>query len=188
MAKARAQRVFKSAATALIAAAVGAAGGSCMPRAGTPHAEYCAIMPDSVGLYAGNPVTQMGYQIGKVKAITPSERDVRVDFTVTERRPLRSDVKAIIRSTSILADRSLELVGNYEAGARLPAGGCIPTQPLVDAQEPVGSDRLGNHLRQLGQPQRVDEYRRCHPGARSFHAQQRGRYQSVADHLVGRSR
>ena len=40
-------------------------------------------MPDSVGLYVGNPVTQMGYQIGKVKAITPTARDVRVDFTVT---------------------------------------------------------------------------------------------------------
>lgn len=165
MAKARAQRVFKSAATALIAAAVGAAGGSCMPRAGTPHAEYCAIMPDSVGLYAGNPVTQMGYQIGKVKAITPSERDVRVDFTVTERRPLRSDVKAIIRSTSILADRSLELVGNYEAGARLPAGGCIPINrsstpkslsevigsatTFVNSVNPSGSTNIGDVIRGL---------------------------------------
>jgi ABC-type transporter Mla subunit MlaD len=39
---------------------------------------------------------------------------------------LPKDVKAVVRSTSILADRSLELVGNYDAGPRLAAGACIP--------------------------------------------------------------
>jgi hypothetical protein len=32
--------------------------------------EYCAMMPDGVGLYAGNPVTQMGYKIGAVNNVT----------------------------------------------------------------------------------------------------------------------
>lgn len=167
MAASRTSRVFKVAATALTAAAVAATGGSCMPSAGTPHAEYCAIMPDSVGLYTGNPVTQMGYQIGKVKAITPSERDVRVDFTVTEHRQLPRDVKAIIRSTSILADRSLELVGNYEAGPQLPAGGCIPLNrsstpkslsevigsatTFINSVNPSGSTNIGDVIRGLDQ-------------------------------------
>ncbi|MCV7323027.1 MlaD family protein [Mycobacterium intracellulare] len=124
-ASAGSRRVYRVAAIALAAAAV-AAGSSCAPRPETPHAGYCAIMPDSTGLYVGNPVTQMGYQIGKVTTITPGALDVRVGFTVTEPRLLPGDVKAIIRSTSILADRSLELVGNYESGPELPAGGCIP--------------------------------------------------------------
>jgi phospholipid/cholesterol/gamma-HCH transport system substrate-binding protein len=100
--------------------------GSCTPFRETQSAQYCAIMPDSVGLYVNNPVKQMGYQIGTVSAITPSARSVRVDFTVDEQRALPDDVKAVIRSTSILADRSLELVGNYETGPKLAAGGCIP--------------------------------------------------------------
>lgn len=118
-------RVFRGVATALTAASVMAVGTSCGPGT-TKATEYCAILPDSIGLYAGNPVTQMGYRIGKVKTITPSASDVRVDFLVTERRPLPADVKAIIRSPSILADRSLELVGNLASGPQLPVGGCIP--------------------------------------------------------------
>ena len=100
--------------------------GSCAPFSTKQAAEYCAIMPDSVGLYVNNPVTQMGYEIGKVSSITPSALSVRVDFTVDEQRALPANVKAVIRSTSILADRSLELVGNYDAGPKLSAGGCIP--------------------------------------------------------------
>ena len=91
-------------------------------------AQYCAIMPDSVGLYVDNPVTQMGYQIGKISSVTPSAQSVRVEFTVDGQRALPADVKAVIRSMSILADRSLELVGNYDAGLKLSAGECIPLE------------------------------------------------------------
>ena len=89
-------------------------------------AQFCAIMSDSVGLYAGNPVTQMGYKIGTVDSITPRDTGVEVRFTIDERRPIPGDVKAVTRSTSIVADRSLELVGNYSSGPRLLAGQCIP--------------------------------------------------------------
>ena len=101
------RRVYRAAAITVATASVAAVGASYAVRPESQHTSYCAILPDSVGLYAGNPVTQMGYRIGKVKTITPGSLDVRVDFTVTERRPFPHDVKAIIRSTSILADRSL---------------------------------------------------------------------------------
>ena len=65
-------------------------------------------MPDSVGLYVNNPVTQMGYRIGRVATITPSAHSVRVDFTADRQRSLPTDVKAVIRSTSILADRQAD--------------------------------------------------------------------------------
>jgi virulence factor Mce-like protein len=99
--------------------------GSCAPFSTSHAATYCAIMPDSSGLYVDNPVTQMGYQIGKVSSVSLSPQSVRVDFTVDEQRALPSDVKAVIRSTSILADRSLELVGNYDTGPKLSPGQCI---------------------------------------------------------------
>ncbi|ORA11288.1 mammalian cell entry protein [Mycobacterium arosiense ATCC BAA-1401 = DSM 45069] len=124
-------------------------------------------MSDSVGLYTGNPVTQMGYAIGQVKAITPGIKDVRVDFTVNEHRPLPLDVKAIIRSTSILADRSLEVVGNYEAGPKLRAGECIPlgrtatpkslsevigsSTTFINSVNPAGSRNIGDVVRELDQ-------------------------------------
>lgn len=102
--------------------------GSYFPSGEDQAAEYCAIMPDSTGLYVGNPVTQMGYQIGRVSSITPSAQSVRVDFTMDQKRALPHDVKAVIRSTSILADRALELVGNYGGGPKLSAGACVPLE------------------------------------------------------------
>ncbi len=139
--------------------------GSCGSSPKSASADYCAIMPDAVGLYAGNPVTQMGYPIGKVKSVTPGTSDVRVDFTLTQPRQLPADVKAIIRSTSLLADRSLELVGNPGRAPQLVPGGCIPlnrsftpkslsqvvgsTAKLLDSISPEGSSNVAATIRGL---------------------------------------
>jgi virulence factor Mce-like protein len=128
----------------------------------TVSQHFCALMPDSVGLYKGNMVTQMGYKIGTIDSITPGDMNVEVQFTLTEDRPLPRDVRAITRSTSILADRSLELVGNYHDGPRLAAGECIARDrtltPLsisqvigsatnfVNGISPAGSDNLKGAL------------------------------------------
>jgi len=125
----------------LAAAAVVVASTSC---GGTPGTQggYCAILPDSIGLYVGNPVTQMGYQIGTVSKLTPSASSVRVDFSVTETRSLPLDAKAVIRSTSILADRALELVGNYDSGPKLAPEQCVPLSRSVTPKslsEVIGS-------------------------------------------------
>ncbi|BBZ62544.1 MlaD family protein [Mycolicibacterium monacense] len=155
-------------AIALAAAAVVTVGTSCGgPREERSNAQYCAVLPDSIGLYVGNPVTQMGYQIGEVTSITPGTTDVRVDFSVTERRLFPSDVKAIVRSTSILADRSLELVGNADSGSHLGAGECIPLSrswtpksvsavigsatDFVNGINPAESTNVGDVVSQLDQ-------------------------------------
>ena len=165
------RRSVRGLALSLSMAAVAAVCGSCSTsHQPSNHASYCAIMPDAVGLYVDNPVTQMGYPIGKVAAVTPSATDVRVDFSVDDGRRLPPDVKAIIRSTSILADRSLELVGNYDAGAQLPAGGCIAlknsTTPkslsevigsattFVNSINPSGSSNVGDVVRSLDEATR----------------------------------
>lgn len=100
--------------------------GSWTPSRHEQYAHYCAIMPDSIGLYVGNPVTQMGSKIGEVTAIVPAINDVHVDFKVTRNRPLPADVRAVTRSLSILTDRALEVVGNYKSGPQLSNGACIP--------------------------------------------------------------
>ncbi|MFF2060068.1 MlaD family protein [Rhodococcus qingshengii] len=87
---------------------------------------YCVQMPDAIGLYVGNPVTQMGYQVGKVTNIDHGDTSVRVTFDLDGGRQFPADVQAVTRSKSLLADRSLELVGNYSAGATLEPSACIP--------------------------------------------------------------
>ncbi|WP_338066889.1 MlaD family protein [Mycobacterium timonense] len=50
--------------------------------------EFCAILSDSVGLYLSNPVTQMGYKIGTVKTIEPRDTEVKVGFTIDDKRAI----------------------------------------------------------------------------------------------------
>lgn len=151
----------------MLAAAVAVTGvASCGRAEGSGLSDsYCAVLPDAVGLYTGNPVTQMGFQIGTVNKITPSASSVQVDFSLAQPRPLPQSVKAVIRSTSILADRALELVGNYESGPKLTPGHCVPlsqsstpkslsevigaANTLVNGITPQDSTNIQDVIRQL---------------------------------------
>ncbi|GLE58788.1 MCE family protein [Mycobacteroides chelonae] len=148
-------------ATTMAVVAIGA-NSSCAPLA-RHEASYCAFMPDAIGLYVGNPVTQMGYRIGKIVSIQPGPSHVRVGFSVTGEREFPGDVKAIIRSTSILADRSLELVGNYAGGSRLNAASCIPLNRSVSPKslsEIIGSaDSFLNAINSSGSENIADTVR-----------------------------
>lgn len=119
---------------------------SCATSCGSPTetkaAQFCAMMSDSVGLYVGNPVTQMGYKIGTVKTIAPLGNGVEVKFTIEVDRAIPQDVRAVTRSPSILADRALELVGNYSGGPKLEAGDCVPrsrTSTPLSISQVIGS-------------------------------------------------
>jgi phospholipid/cholesterol/gamma-HCH transport system substrate-binding protein len=140
---------------------------SCTSSTTSQAVDYCATMPDSVGLYVDNPVTHLGYPIGKIAAITPSAQSVRVDFTIDGGRSIPADAKAVTRSTSILADRALELVGNYEEGQHLSPGGCIPlsrsltpkslsevigsSTNFINSINPAGSDNVGQMVAGIDQ-------------------------------------
>ncbi|MFF2555032.1 MlaD family protein [Nocardia sp. NPDC058058] len=87
---------------------------------------FCAIMPDTIGLYPGNFVTRMGVKIGTVQRADPVGAGVKVTFALDDDQSIHGPVKAVTRSTSILADRSLELVGSDGAGTKLVPGDCIP--------------------------------------------------------------
>jgi phospholipid/cholesterol/gamma-HCH transport system substrate-binding protein len=161
------KRVYRVAAGLLAAVAIVVGSTSCGGASSSHATGYCAILPDSIGLYIANPVTQMGYPIGTVNKITPSATSVQVDFSVTDTRPLPLEVKAVVRSTSILADRALELVGNYESGPRLAPGGCVPlsrsvtpkslsevigsANTFVSGINPQTSSNIGDALSQLDQ-------------------------------------
>ena len=98
------------------------------PTGPQAHSGFCARMPDAIGLYPGNPITQMGLQVGHVDRIEPEGDHVRVSFTLDGGRRFPVDVRAVTRSKSILADRSVELVGNYRTGPELAAGQCVPQE------------------------------------------------------------
>jgi phospholipid/cholesterol/gamma-HCH transport system substrate-binding protein len=127
---------------------------SCGFRHQTRSAQFCALMSDSVGLYHGNPVTHMGYKVGTVTTIEPRDNEVKVTFAINGDVAIPRSVRAVTRSPSILADRSLELVGNYSGGPRLAAGDCIPrnrsSTPLSISQAIGSATRFVNGISPAG--------------------------------------
>lgn len=89
---------------------------------------YCLDLRDVIGLYVGNPITQMGVPVGEVTSVQNRGGVVRVTFALDDGRKYPASTRAITRSKSLLADRSVELVDTYASGAALEPGHCIPVE------------------------------------------------------------
>lgn len=111
------------------------AAAGCSTLSGTTDAtKYCAVMEDSVGLYPGNSVTRKGVPIGTVDAIERGPLSVTVRFKLDNGVYVPSDVGAVTRATSILADRSLELSGGDVSHGSLEPRQCIPLERSATAK------------------------------------------------------
>ncbi|MBY8863420.1 MlaD family protein [Nocardia sp. CA2R105] len=86
---------------------------------------YCALMPDSIGLYTGNHVTMLGMPVGTVTSIAPQGPHVRVDFTVDARYPVPADAAATTVSQTLVADRDLAVLGDRAGKGHWDAHTCI---------------------------------------------------------------
>ncbi|WP_336083372.1 MlaD family protein [Nocardia sp. SSK8] len=86
---------------------------------------YCAMLPDTIGLYVGNHVTLRGMSVGEVTAIDPQGEAVRVDFAVDERHPVPADAAAVTVSDTIVADRELAVLPGGDPAGQRDANGCI---------------------------------------------------------------
>ncbi|WP_405492768.1 MlaD family protein [Nocardia sp. NBC_00511] len=87
---------------------------------------YCAVMPDSIGLYKDSAVTIMGIPQGKITAITLSgTKSARVDFEIPASRKLPLDVGATTVADTLVADRRLALIGAEPTGPGRDSAECI---------------------------------------------------------------
>lgn len=92
----------------------------------TKQANYCALMPDAIGLYVGNPVTRLGVPIGKVTEIRPENASARVEFTIDADQPVTSGTGAVTVAASFIASRQLALVDEArKGGPALRTGTCL---------------------------------------------------------------
>lgn len=118
-----ASRGFISILGAAVVAVVALAGAFVLLEPTKKKIDYCAMMPDSVGLYVGNDVTLRGIPVGTVTDIRPDGTSVRVDFRVDADRPLRDKLTATTLSDTIVADRRLAV--NDETGSEWDPASCI---------------------------------------------------------------
>ncbi|MEU1986085.1 MlaD family protein [Nocardia sp. NPDC019395] len=86
---------------------------------------YCAIMPDSIGLYQGNQVSMRGITVGSVTRIAPAGAKVRVDFEIDADHPVSADAGATTVSDTVVADRELAVLPGADSAAEQDPGQCL---------------------------------------------------------------
>ncbi|WP_254854219.1 MlaD family protein [Nocardia donostiensis] len=86
---------------------------------------YCALMPDSIGLYVGNQVSMRGITVGEVTGIEPEGTQVRVDFAVDADYPVYADASATTLSDTVVADRELAVLASGKNLDHWDNTGCI---------------------------------------------------------------
>lgn len=72
---------------------------------------YCALMPDSIGLFESSDVTMLGLRIGRVTHVEPRNDGARVTFEIPKSQRLSADAGATTLSDTLVADRKLALIG-----------------------------------------------------------------------------
>lgn len=116
---------------------------------------YCAIMPDSVGLYAGNKVTMRGIPVGTVDSIDADGAKVKVKFSVDAEYPVYADAAATTVSDSIVADRNLAVLNSGKDLAHWDSSQCI-TKSLTPKSITETLTALADLSAQLQQAQAPD--------------------------------
>jgi len=115
-------------------------GGCSLPGSGR---EITAMIGDGAGLYVGNDVGVLGVPVGKVTAVEPAGKVVKVTLKVTDPDiKIPADAAAVVVSRSVATDRYIELTPVYNGGAEMPSGTVIPlerTRTPVDFDEVLGS-------------------------------------------------
>ncbi|MGY2089141.1 MULTISPECIES: MlaD family protein [Nocardia] len=143
-----AARGFASGAIVLALAAV-AVVGYRIAQPAPPMRSYCALMPDSIGLYTGSDVTLLGLPIGRVTDIRPEGAGARVEFVIPADRHLPADVGATTLSDTLVADRKLAVVDTAtSSGPNWDPARCI-TKTLTPKSMTETFDALGDLAEEL---------------------------------------
>ncbi|UGT38833.1 MlaD family protein [Nocardia yamanashiensis] len=110
---------------------------------------YCAVLPDTVGLYTGSHVTMLGMPVGSVTGIRPDGDGVRVEFEVDAAHPLRGDVAAVTVSDTLVADRNLAMLSAAAPAAQWDSARCI-TRALTPKSMSQTLDALRKLAAEMG--------------------------------------
>lgn len=127
-----------------LAFAVGAAG--LFLAAPTPSTTVSIDFSDTQGLYVGNEVRVLGVNVGKVTAIKPHARFVRVTTSVDREVRLPARASAVIIAPNLVGGRYVQLTPVYTSGQQLADGAHIP---ITRTSVPVPWDQVKKELGRL---------------------------------------
>jgi phospholipid/cholesterol/gamma-HCH transport system substrate-binding protein len=82
----------------------------------------------AVGIYAGSDVRVLGVRVGRVVAVTPRGRTVRVEMRYDRDVRVPADAQALVIPPSVVSDRYIQLTPAYAGGAALPDRADLPVE------------------------------------------------------------
>jgi phospholipid/cholesterol/gamma-HCH transport system substrate-binding protein len=123
----------RAAAALVVILAVGA--GVVVWRSQTPGRRLVAHFDKTVGIHEGSDVRVLGVRIGRVVAVTPQGRTVRVEMSYDRSFAVPADAQAVIVPPSVVSDRYVQLTPAYTGGPRLADGADIPLSRTVSPLE-----------------------------------------------------
>jgi phospholipid/cholesterol/gamma-HCH transport system substrate-binding protein len=110
--------------------------------------QFVAYFANSNGIFVGDEVRVRGVPVGKIDAISPEPRRVRISFWVDDKYKVPADVKAVILSPTLVTARIIQLTPVYTRGPVLTAGSVIPQERTA---VPVEWDDFREQLQRLTQ-------------------------------------
>lgn len=134
-------RLPKAAVAALVL--VLAVGAFLVLRPGTETRTVTAHFSRAVSVFEDTEVRILGVPVGRVTAVVPEGRTVRVEMEYDAEYPVPEDAKAVIITPTLTADRFIQLTPAYTDGAKLADGAVIEVQ---DTGTPVELDRIYRSL------------------------------------------
>lgn len=98
-----------------------------------------AEFPEAVAVYEGSDVRVLGVSVGEVTRITPAGDSIRVEMEYDDDVELPADVKAVIVTPTMVADRFIQLTPVHTGGPTVADGHTIER---ADTGVPVELDRI----------------------------------------------
>ncbi|HEV3295899.1 MAG TPA: MCE family protein [Streptosporangiaceae bacterium] len=130
---------------AILAAGL-AAGGVLVYGATHPTKQVTAYFREAIGIYPGSTVRVLGVSIGSVDAVQPEGTQVKVTMTLGAGQPVPAGVRAVVVSSSVVADRYVQLTPAYTGGPQIADGATIP---ISRTAVPVEVDQIYASLGKL---------------------------------------
>ncbi|WP_372510184.1 MCE family protein [Mycolicibacterium pyrenivorans] len=107
-----------------------------------------AYFANSNGIFPGDEVRILGVAVGRIDAIEPQPRRVKITFSYDRKYRVPADAKAVILSPAIVTARIIQLTPPYTGGPVLQDHAVIPEERTA---VPVEWDQLRKQLERLSE-------------------------------------
>ncbi|WP_405580789.1 MCE family protein [Streptomyces sp. NBC_01190] len=132
--------------TALAVVAAAAVTAGLLAFGGPDGRRVTAYFDRAVGVYAGSDLRILGVKVGRVDAVTPRGKQVKVTLTLDHGVRVPADAGAVVVAPSVVADRYVQLTPAYTGGPQLQDHAVIPANRTAT---PVEIDQLYASITQL---------------------------------------